>query len=450
MNIVDLIIKKKNNEIITEQEWNFFVKEVLNKNIKDYQISAFFMAICFNNLNFDETYYLVKAMVENGTTLNYDGIDKPIVDKHSTGGVGDKVSLILVPILASLGIKVSKISGKGLGYTGGTIDKLDSVGISTDISESNALEILKKHNMVVLQQTEDIVPSDKIFYAIRDTSGTIDNIPLIVASIMSKKIATNTDLIYLDVKVGDGSFFKTFEDSRKFGQLCIAIGKKFNKKVCIHYTNMEGPLGRCLGNMIEIKESIEFLKGNFYSSYLKELIYGFAYDIIRDCNEYKYGIIKSKEEIFDLIDQTIYSHKAYQVFKEWSLDQNCSFNFDNIDTLYAPKYKRIIASRKNGYVNFLSNKKFGYSLIGLKAGRLTKSDQIDYLSGIYLNKTIGEYVNVDEPILTVYSNSPISESVLEELQKNIVVSPTEINSLKPIIGVESENYCEIDKEYIKN
>ena len=448
MNVVDLITRKKNNNVITEEMWNFFVKEVLNGTIKDYQISAFFMAICFNDLNFDETYYLVKAMVENGITLKYENIKGPIVDKHSTGGIGDKVSLILVPILASMGIKVSKISGKGLGYTGGTIDKLDSVNIHTNISKEKLLDVLQKDCMVFIQQTDDIVPSDKIFYSIRDTSSTIDNIPLIVASIMSKKIATNADLIYLDVKVGDGSFFKTFKECRKFGQFCIEIGKRFNKKVCIHYTNMEGPLGRCLGNLIEVKEAIDFLKGNCYSDSLKELIYGFASDIINDCNKYNNHPIKNKTQIYNQIDDVLKQNKAFALFKKWAKDQDSDFNFDDINSLYNPKYVKVIYSETSGYLNFLSNKKFGYALIQLKAGRMNKMDEIDYYSGIYLNKTIGEKVEKNEPILTLYSNNEIFDSVVEELKNNIVTSDEPIKQTKSIIGIETQDYFEIDKNYL--
>ena len=430
MNIVDLIIKKKNRFNISESEFDFFVKGVLDNSIKDYQISAFMMAICFNGLNEDESFYLTKAMTLNGETIKFEGIDNTIVDKHSTGGVGDKVSLILVPLLASLDINVAKMSGKGLGFTGGTIDKLHSIGIKTELKDNEYIELLKKEHMFFISQSDKIAPADKILYSIRDTSGTIDNISLIAASIMSKKIATNADVIYLDVKVGDGAFFKTLKEAKKFSWLCIDIGKKFKKKVIVHLTNMEKPLGRAIGNLIEIKESLDFLSGKNENSNLKNLIYSFASDILIDLEK-----AKDEQEAYKLIDKAIAEKTAYNKFCNWAKLQGCKLDLTKIDEIFNPKYKVEITSEQDGYLDFISNESFGYSLIDIKAGRANKDDKLDYLSGIYLNKISGDKVNKNDVVLTVYSSSPISEQVIERLKNNLIYTKKPVKASKEILGV---------------
>lgn len=417
MNILNLIEKKKNNQRINEAEFDWFIKNLLNKNIKDYQTSAFLMSIWFSKLDFDETYYLTKAIVNNGKIFKYPSHMNKIIDKHSTGGVGDKVSLILLPILASLGVDIAKISGRGLGYTGGTIDKLDSINVNTDINEVQAIDFLEKDNMFIMQQTDEIVPADKILYAIRDTSGTVDDISLIAASIMSKKIATNANYIYLDVKVGDGAFFADIDKAMVFGEMCIKLGKKFDKKVVVHYTDMDKPLGRCLGNLIEVKEAINFLNGNYECKYLKELIYEFAKDILLDLN-----LANSDNDAFMMIENTINSKNAFNKFKQWAKDQGSNLNFDeNMDIFYNPLYKKEICAKSCGYINFKSNKTFGITLIDLKAGRKTKEDKLDFKSGIYLNKYNGEYVNTNDIIITLYASEPISDSVIKKIEENIEI-----------------------------
>lgn len=431
MNILQLIEKKKKNQKINEQEFDWFIKNILNKSITDYQITSFLMSIWFAKLDFDETYYLTKAIVNNGSVFQFPSDLNKIIDKHSTGGVGDKVSLILLPILASLNVDVAKISGRGLGYTGGTIDKLDSVNCKTDISENEAIELLRKQHMFIMQQTTQIVPADKILYELRDTSGTVDNLSLIVASIMSKKIATNANYIYLDVKVGDGAFFANLDAAVEFGNMCIKLGKRFNKKVVVHYTDMDKPLGRCLGNLIEVKEAIQFLNGNFECLFLKELIYEFSKDILIDLN-----IALNKEEAYKKIDETIFSKNAFNKFKEWMKNQKSDVNFDlPLDQIYNPKYKYEIPAWKNGYVKFKSNKELGMALIELKAGRKQKSDILDFKSGLYLNKYNGEYVKANDVVITVYSSSPVDEKVLEYVKKNIMILDEQPKIMNTILGV---------------
>lgn len=430
MNVIDLIEKKKTNKKITEKEFDFFIKGILDNSIKDYQISAFLMSIFFSKLDFNETFFLTKAIVENGLVINFDSIKETIIDKHSTGGVGDKVSLILVPILASLGIKVAKMSGRGLGYTGGTIDKLESVGVESDISNSKCIELLNEFNMFIIAQNKDIAPADKILYAIRDTSGSINNVSLIASSIMSKKLATNTDKIYLDVKVGDGAFFSNLKEAKEFSELCIKIGKKYKKSVVVHLTNMSRPLGKCLGNMIEIKESLDFLKGNFYSKQLKDLIFDFSKDILIDMKK-----AKNKDDAFKKIEKSISSLDAYNLFCKWAKAQNSTFDFRNINEEYKPKYSVEIYAKQDGYIDFYSNKIFGYCLIDIKAGRLNKDDNLDFLSGIYLNKTFNDKVRINDLIMTIYSSSEIHKDTIHKLQNNIFYMKNKANEEKIILGV---------------
>lgn len=430
MTIVDLILKKKNNQKISEKEFDFIIKGILDKSIKDYQISAFLMAICFNGLDLDETYFLTKAMTFNGEVLNYGDFKGTLIDKHSTGGIGDKVTLILAPLLASCGVCVAKMSGRGLGYTGGTIDKLESVGIKTEYPSKKFLEILKKTNMFVISQSDKIAPSDKIIYSIRDTSGTVNNNSLIAASIMSKKLAVNTNKIYLDVKVGDGSFFNSLKEAKEFSKICIDIGKRFNKHVTVHLTNMEKPLGKCLGNLIEVKEAVNFLNGIFESKELKDLIYSFVIDVLIDAN-----ICNSKESAIRMIDEKISSKESFNKFKLWAKNQESKFDFDKINECYKPKYSFEIKAKEKGYIDFISNKDFGYALIEIKAGRKNKTEKLDFMSGIYLNKHFNEYVNKGDVVLTIYSSSPINENVINKLNDNIIYSAKRKKESKNIIGV---------------
>lgn len=430
MTVVDLIIKKRDKKNITEKEFDLFIKGILDKSIKDYQISAFLMAIYLNGLNDDETYYLTKAMTFNGEIMKYDGIQGPIIDKHSTGGIGDKVTLILAPLIATFNLKVAKMSGRGLGYTGGTVDKIESIGAKTIFTMKEYLDILKKNNIFIISQSEKIAPSDKIIYSIRDTSGTINNLSLMASSIMSKKLATNADRIYLDVKVGDGSFFNSINQAKEFSKMCIDIGKRFDKKVVIHLTNMNKPLGRCLGNLIEVKESINFLLGNFESNELKKIIYEFASDILIDNK-----LANTKSQAYEMIDEKIKTKEAFNKFKNWAKSQKSAFELDNINTLYKPKYTHVINAKCSGYIDFKSNKEFGLVLIDLKAGRKNKDEKLDFLSGIYLNKTFNEFVELNSPIITIYSSSPITSDIISRLSENIIYNKKRQKEEKSIIGV---------------
>ncbi|MCF0217568.1 MAG: thymidine phosphorylase [Malacoplasma sp.] len=430
-NILNLIEKKKKNEKISESEFADFIKAVVNKTVADYQITAFLMCIYFNKLDEDETYYLTKAMVYSGKVLKWPQNIVNLVDKHSTGGIGDKVSLILLPLLSALNVNVAKMSGRGLGYTGGTIDKLDSIGFNTSLDFNQAYQILLQNKFFVMQQTNEIVPADKILYSLRDTSGTVNNVSLIVSSIMSKKIATNADIIYLDAKVGECAFFKNLEEAKVFGLLCIKIGQKFNKKVVVHYTDMDKPLGRSLGNLIEVKEAIDFLQNKFDCLYLKELIFEFVKDILIDLK-----MVQNQDQAYAAINNVLQNQEAIKRFLKWNQLQNGRLTtFDSLQNIYQPKYSKTIFASKSGYLKYKSNQELGLILIDLKAGRKQKGDALDFDAGLYLNKYNGEKVEVGQEIITIYSSSPISQEIVKKVEGNIEIRSEKIQLNKTILGV---------------
>ena len=275
-NMLNIINKKRLGQILTKEEINYVVEKYVSGEIPDYQMSALLMAICINDMTDEETFNLTDAMINSGETLDLSGIQGSIVDKHSTGGVGDKTTLILAPIVASCGVKVCKMSGRGLGHTGGTIDKLESInGFNVNLSIEDAIKEVNKVGAVIVSQTGNLVPADKKIYALRDVSGTVESIPLIASSIMSKKIASGASSIVIDLKVGNGALIKNLEDAKHLSDLMIKIGKKYNRKVVCVLTNMDKPLGTSIGNALEVKEALEFLNGNRNKD-LEEIIYKLA------------------------------------------------------------------------------------------------------------------------------------------------------------------------------
>ena len=315
MNIIGIIVKKKKKRELTYDEIKFAVEGYINGDVKDYQMSSLLMAICINGMTFEETCNLTDVMLKSGDILDFSNFQGVKIDKHSTGGVGDKVTIALGPIVSSLGVIFPKLSGRGLGHTGGTIDKLESIeGFNVNLTEEEFHKSIEKIGMVVAAQTKNIVPADKKLYALRDVTGTVDSIPLIASSIMSKKLASGADIISLDVKVGSGAFMKSIDDAKLLADTMVRIGKRYNKKVVCFLTNMSTPLGNNIGNSLEVIEAVETLRGHVHNDFSRLVIY-FAEHIMSLANNITIG------EAHDLVMDSINSGKAFNKLVEFVKNQ---------------------------------------------------------------------------------------------------------------------------------
>lgn len=425
MNIIDIINKKKNNKPLTKSEINYFVMGYCNNEIKDYQISSLLMAIRLNGMNEKEIYYLTKAIVDSGTKLDLSKIEGIKVDKHSTGGVGDKTTIVLVPLLASLGFKVAKMSGRGLGHTGGTIDKFNSIpGFRTELSEDELIAQLKSIGCAEISQSSKIAPADKKLYALRDVTGTVDSLPLIVSSVMSKKIALGTDIICIDVKVGNGAFFKTKKEALKASKLMIKIGKRFNVKVKIIITSMDEPLGNNIGNSMEVEEAIDTLLGKGPKD-LENICFEISKLILKETNLYP------KNTDFDtLIKQKITSKEAYNKFIEMVEFQNGKLPL-NKEKLYETE----IISDTEGYINKIDTFTLGYMLVELGGGRKFKEQEIDYSVGFTINKKINDYIKKGDILFKIYSRFPLSDELIEKFKRTLKTSTNKNTHHKEIYKI---------------
>lgn len=395
MNIIDIILKKKNKRELTEEEIKYVVEEFTNGTICDYQMSSLLMAITINDMTDNEVIYLTKYMMLSGNTIDLSFLDN-VVDKHSTGGVGDKTTLIIAPIVAACGCVVAKMSGRGLGYTGGTIDKLESIpGFRTNLSKNEFIHELEEIGMAITSQTDDVALADKKIYALRDVTGTTESIPLIASSIMSKKIASGSKKLVIDLKVGEGALVKDIESARRLGNLMIKIGRENGMEVICLLTNMNIPLGKCVGNSLEVLEAINTLYYNKESNLQKLCISLASYMV-------SLGRNISYEEANDMVLDAIRSKKAYNKFLEFVLYQHGDIN-------RLPKSNIIyeIKSDTSGYLTDMSSLEIAKLSMHLGAGRQNKNDKIDYSAGIIINKNINDYINVNDTILTLYTNRDI-------------------------------------------
>lgn len=426
MTILDIIENKKNKQELSKEEINFFVKNYTLGLIPDYQISSLLMAIVLNGMTLKEATFLTESMMNTGKIIDLSEIQGIKVDKHSTGGVGDKVSLVLGPIVASIGAVFAKMSGRGLGHTGGTIDKLESIpGFSCYIKEAQFKKLLKKSNIAIIGQTDDLVPADKKLYALRDVTGTVNSMPLIASSIMSKKLATGSNAILLDVKCGSGAFMKNEKDATELAKWMISIGKKLKKDVRAEITNMDQPLGRMIGNKNEILEAMESLKGNGEKRFM-ELIYSSSAEILILAK-----IAKNKREAIKLIDEAIKSYKAYDKFIEMIKNQGGNTKIICQSKWWNPKYKLIIKANKEGYLKLTNSITLGIVAMKLGAGRITKEDIIDNEAGIELVKVSNEYIKKNDIIMILYSSKKIDPSLAKEVWKSITINKNSKND--PII-----------------
>ena len=409
MRMVDLIEKKRNGHDLTKIEIDFIIQGFNKEEIPDYQVAAFLMAVYFKDLNKEERAYLTQAMVESGDVIDLSEIDGIKVDKHSTGGVGDTTTLILAPLVASVGIPVAKMSGRGLGHTGGTIDKLESIpGFNVEIEMDKFKELVKENKIALVGQTGNLTPSDKSLYALRDVTATVDSIALIASSIMSKKIASGADAIVLDVKVGNGAFMKNIEDARNLAQAMVEIGNEVGRKTIAIISDMNQPLGFAIGNSLEVKEAIDVLQGKGPQD-LNELCLKLGSQMLLLAKK-----AQSTEEAYSMLKEAIRSGAALEKFKLFIQAQGGDSSIvDNPSKLPQAKYQIEVKSKEKAYVSGIKSEKIGIAASVLGAGRARKDSKIDLAVGIVLHKKIGDKVEVGERLVTVHSNQENIDNIIE-------------------------------------
>lgn len=400
MNIVEIIAKKRDGFALNAEEIAFFVSGVNNGSIPDYQTSALLMAIYLNGMNDEETALLTDAMAKSGDTMDLSFIDGIKVDKHSSGGVGDKVTLAVAPMVAACGLSVAKMSGRGLGFSGGTIDKLESIsGFRTTLSEQEFTQYVKRDGIAIMGQTKNVAPADKKLYALRDVTGTVASLPLIAASIMSKKLACNSDAIVLDVKSGDGAFMKTTEDAVKLAEKMVAIGLRHGKKTVAAVTNMNQPLGFAAGNALEVKEAVDTLKGNGPSDFLELCLVIGGFMLV--LGEKAESISQAKQALA----KTIENGSAYAKFKQFVANQGGDVSqIENTELLPKAKYVLPVIAPQNGTISAVCGEKIGNACIEVGAGRIEKNDLIDHATGVVVSKKIGDEVKSGDILAYVHAN----------------------------------------------
>ncbi|MDD3187322.1 MAG: thymidine phosphorylase [Bacilli bacterium] len=418
LDILEIINKKRENKELTKEEIKYAINNYVNKEIPDYQMSSLLMAICINGMSDEEIFNLTDIMINSGEKLDLSMIN-PTVDKHSTGGVGDKTTLILGPIVASCGINVCKMSGRGLGHTGGTIDKLESIpGFNVNLTKEDFIKQIKEIKLAITSQTGNLVPADKKVYALRDVTGTVESIPLIASSIMSKKIASDASKIVIDLKVGEGALIKTKEDAKKLAELMIKIGNHNNKEVVCVLTDMNEPLGFSIGNALEVREALDFLDGNMAPD-LKEVIYKLASLMV------SLGLNIKEENALNLVKEKIENKEALNKFKEF-----IKYQGGDLDKLTVSDRVFSIKSPYTGFVKEIDALKIGELAKNIGAGRQTKEDIIDYSVGFVLSKKVGDYVLQDEELVKVYLNK--KDLSIADIT-NCFKIENELGELNPII-----------------
>ena len=390
--ILDIINKKRLGKELSYKELDYFFNGYLNGEIADYQMSSLLMAICINGMTDEEIFSLTKIFIDSGEVLDFYDIEGIKVDKHSTGGIGDKTTLIIAPIVASLGIPVIKMSGRGLGYTGGTIDKLESIpGFRVNLKDREIERQVKDIGIAITAQTRDLVPMDKVIYALRDVTATVSSIPLIASSIMSKKIASGADKIIIDVKYGNGALLRTKEEAKELSNIMIKIGEVYGREVRTLISDMNTPLGTCIGNALEVKEAIEVLKGKEDSNNLYDLCIELATEMVSMGKEI------SKEDAKKLVIDSIDTGKAYKKFEELVKYQDGDLS----DIVVSNKTMKI-RSNKAGVVKKINALEVGKLSLSLGSGKIKKTDRIDYSVGVKLNKLVGDSVKEGDILMTLY------------------------------------------------
>lgn len=414
MNAVEIIVKKRDGEPLSREEIKFFIDGYTAGKIPDYQASALAMAILCRGMNDRETADLTMAIAESGEVLSLDGVVDIAVDKHSTGGVGDKTTLIVQPIVSACGVPVAKMSGRGLGFSGGTIDKLESIpGMRLDLTKEEFLAQLKKYHTVLSGQSGDLAPADGKLYALRDVTGTVPALPLIASSVMSKKIAAGTPVILLDVKVGDGAFMETIEKARRLAGVMVAIGTHIGRKVYAELTDMNQPLGAAVGNILEVKESIAFLKGEPVPSDLYEHCVKSSATLLEMA-----GAAATSEDALAQVRRALSSGAAFESLKKLVSIQGGDISYlDSPEKFPAAPIVRTVTAGRAGYVHAIRARTVGEASVSLDAGRVTKGDAIDRRVGIVVHLKVGDPVEKGQPIFTIHANS---EAKAERAAVNLI------------------------------
>lgn len=418
MRMVDLIAKKRDHVELTNEEIEWMIQSYTNKTIPDYQMSAFLMAVVFNGMTPTERLALTQAMVRSGEVVDLSAIEGIKVDKHSTGGVGDKTSLILGPLVASMGVPVAKMSGRGLGHTGGTLDKLESIsGMTIELDMERFMTQVNDIKLAIIGQTGNLAPADKYLYALRDVTATVESIPLIASSIMSKKIAAGADAIVLDVKFGAGAFMKTLEDAKQLAQAMVEIGRDAGRETVAFLTDMNQPLGFAIGNALEVKEAIETLQGHGPKD-LEELVLQLASQMVVLAKK-----APSVELAYTQLKEKLHNGEALNKFKEFVRAQGGDVaQIENLDQL--PKAKSIIPviAKKSGYVERIDALAIGLAAMKLGAGRATKEDTIDMGVGVVLNKKVSESVCEGDVLAYIHTNGSDNEEAMMYIQQAYDIS----------------------------
>ena len=442
MSIIEIIEKKKNCRELTKDEIQFWIDGYSKGEIPDYQSSALLMAIRLNGMSKSEIFNLTDAMMHSGEIIDLSSIGGIKADKHSTGGVGDKTSLVLCPLVASLGLKVAKMSGRGLGFTGGTLDKLESIpGFSINLTSEQFMNQVNKINMSIIGQSDNIVIADKKLYALRDVTGTVDSLPLIASSIMSKKLASGADCILLDVKYGSGSFMKTKKDAEELAKVMVEIGTFFGRNVEAEITSMNQPLGNAIGNTLEVLEAINTLKGHGPKDFTELCISSGATMLLQG------KIFTNREEAVAAVKKQIENGEGFSVFKKFVKAQGGDVSYiDDPSKFPEALYKYEVKSLRSGYISKIDTMGLGIESMHLGAGRERKEDAIDPAAGIVLNKKLGDKVEIGRPILTLYTEKKIDNSVVQSVINHFEISENPIE-VPPTVE-ELISYNKETKEFV--
>lgn len=432
MNILSIIAKKRDKKILSKEEIEYFIKEYTNGNITDYQAAALVMAIYINGMTNEEITNLTLAMANSGDILDLSDISDCIVDKHSTGGVGDKITVILMPILAAIGIPVAKMSGRGLGFTGGTADKLESIpGYRVDLSIEEFKENVKEMGISLITSSLNLAPADKKIYALRDTISCTANIPLIASSIMSKKIAAGANKILIDITCGNGAFMKDTKQAKQLATMMIKIGKLAGREVRCVITNMDEPVGHAIGNSLEIIEAVKALKGDMPED-VKEIVYTLGTQMILMA-----GLTQDIQEAENMITESVQSGKAINKFEELVAKQGGDINYIvNTEKFEKAKYIIPVQAEYRGALKKVDTEMIGNISVYLGAGRMKKEDDIDFASGIVVNKRIGDVVEVGQILAYIHTNDQSKiDGAVKNLKNAFILDPKRVAKPKTILGI---------------